>query len=226
MSKWTSSSRRRILPGRSDVRLRPSGYGGQAGIALPGVLVLSAVLVGVSGWLVGHLRVETALAFELEEAHVASRVAEAALQAAALALGQAPDWTIVGGLGAGLVCPASGLAVVAIDEASERSWLQAETDAGSRWGADSPRWQTLWSCHGPGVLARWPHRHQAPGVVVWVADDPEGDGRPDRDTNQRLVLAAVARGREGVRASARAAIARSSPGAGVRLLAWQVEPGA
>lgn len=214
MLNWTFSSRRRTRRGPRE-----------AGVALPGVLVLAAVLTGVSGWLVGHLRLEAALAFELEEAQVVARLAEAAVQSAATALGQVPDWTPVDALGLGVVCPASATPVIPIHEPTERAWLQSETDAASRWGADSPSWQWLWACHGPGVLERWPHRQQAPSVVVWVADEPEGDNRPDRDTNQRLLLAATARGRDAVRVTTRAVVTRTAPGAAVRLLAWQTEPG-
>ena len=212
MSRWTCSSEHQTSPGRND-----------CGAALPGVLVLAAVMVGVSGWIVGHLRLEAALAFELEEAHVVSRVAEAALQSAASAVGLVPDWTSVSSLGMVLPCPASTTPTVVIDEAAERAWLQAETDAASRWGGDAPVWQLLWTCHGPGVLERWPHRQQSPSVIVWVADEPEGDNRPDQDTNQRLLLTAVARGRGGIRGLARAAITRTSPGASVRVLAWHGE---
>lgn len=207
----TCSSRRPIWPGRSD-----------AGVALPGVLVFAAFLVGVTGWIVGHLRTDVMMTSELEAALADERVAEAALQEAAVAMGQVADWGAVAG--AALVLPlpcAPALSGVALlHEPSERLWLQRETDARSRWGADSPRWLPLWSCHAPGVLDRWPPRGLAPAVTVWVADDPEGDGDPLQSANQRLLLAAVARGSANSRAAAAAVIARSAPGAPVRLLAW------
>jgi hypothetical protein len=209
MWNWTCSSRRPISRGRSD-----------GGLALPGVLVFAAFLVGVSGWIVGHLRTDVAMTTEFEDMQADARVAEAALQAVALALGHVADWSPVDGLALALPCAPAPAGVAFLHEPSERLWLQRETDAGSRWGADSPRWQPLWSCHAPGLLHRWPPRGVAPAVVVWVADDPEGDGQPIRSTNQRLVLAAVARGRGGSRGAATAVIARSRPGATVRLLAW------
>ncbi len=72
----TSSSRPRTSRGRSEL-----------GVALPGVLVLAAFLVGVTGWLIGHLRTDTAMTLAIEDTHSGGRVAEAALQIVALALG-------------------------------------------------------------------------------------------------------------------------------------------
>lgn len=209
MSSWTCSSRRPISRGRS-----------RSGVALPGVLVFAAFLIGVSGWIVGHLRTDMAMSTELEEMFGDARLAEAALQEVALAMGQVTDWRPVDGLSLALPCPAAPAGIASLDEPSERLWLQREADAGSRWGTDSPRWHPLWSCHGPGLLDRWPLRGTAPAVAVWVADDPEGDGQPTLSGNQRLLLSAVARGRGGSRGAASAVIARSGPGATVRILAW------
>ena len=203
----------RALPGRRQ-------RGAAAGIALPGVLVFAAFLMGVSGWLTGHLLTDIAMTTDDEEGQAAARVAEAALQEVALALGGVADWGPVGALGLALPCAAAGAPVTLLDEPTERAWLQVEVDAAGRWGGDAPQWQPLWTCHGPGVLGRWPVRGAAPSVQVWVADDPEGDGQPLVSANQRLVLASVATGRDSVRATARATVARSTPGAPVRLLAW------
>lgn len=210
----TCSRRRRRSRGRTD-----------AGVALPGVLVFAAFLVGVSGWIAGHLRSDIVMTMELEEGNVAGRVAEAAVQEVALALGLAGDWTLVDSLPLALACPPAATAVTSVHEPTERAWLQAEVDAGGRWGSDTPQWHPLWICHGPGLLGRWPGRGAAPVVVVWVADDPEGDGQPTRSTNQRLLLAATAAGRDTARATVVAAIGRSSPGSPVRLLAWHAASG-
>jgi hypothetical protein len=58
-------------------------------------------------------------------------------------------------------------------------------------------------------------------VVVWVADDPEGDGTPLWNTNERLLLHAVARGSGPARGMASATIARKVPGARVTLSAYR-----
>ena len=214
MWSWTCSSPHRTLPGRSD-----------AGVALPGVLLLSAFLVGITGWLVGHLRTDVALTAALEDAHTGARVAEAAAQAVALALAQQADWTSVDALALGLPCPASPTVVVPLDEGAERGWIQAEMDAGSRWGADTPEWQPVWQCHGAGVLERWPSRGATPAVAVWIADDPEGDGQPLRSANQRLLVTAVARTAGEGRGAASATVSRVAPGFPVELAAWRVAAG-
>lgn len=215
MWNWMSLRRPRASRGRTD-----------AGVALPAVLVFAAFLVGVSGWLAGHLRTDLAMTTELERSHDAARVAEAALQEVAIALGEASDWAPIDGLALSLTCPPAGMAVTTLAEASERAWLQADVDADARWGVDTPRWQPIWACHGPGLLGRWPARGAAPAVLVWVADDPEGDGQPNRSENQRLLLTAVAAGQGAIRVTARAAVVRSSPGAPVRLLSWHGASGA
>jgi hypothetical protein len=194
-------------------------------VALPGVLLLVAFLVGVTGWVMGHLRTDTAMTVALEETHEGRRVAEAALQIVALALGQVPDWTTVDGLSVAVACPPTAMGTVVLDEAGERAWLQSTTDANSRWGPDTPQWQPIWACHAHALLGRWPIRGAVPSVVVWVADDPEGDGLPLRSVNQRLLLAAAARVGADALGSASLTIARSGPGAPVTLGAWRSAPG-
>ena len=83
----TRSSWRRTLRGRSE-----------RGVALPGVLLLAAFLVGVTGWLVGHVRTDIDMRAANEEALLGSRLAESALQSVAMALGQQPDWMPVDAL--------------------------------------------------------------------------------------------------------------------------------
>ena len=197
----------------------------ERGIALPGVLLLAAFLVGVTGWLVGHVRTDIAMRMANEEAFAGGRLAESALQSVATALSQQVDWMPVDTLGVGLAltlpCPVSPVPVVPVDEARERAWLQTDTDASGRWGPDTPAWQPLWACHGSGVLGHWPVRGANPSVLVWVADDPEGDGQPLRSGNQRLLLAAVAHARGDARGQASATVWRTGPGAPVLLAAWR-----
>ena len=64
----------------------------ERGVALPGVLLLAAFLVGVTGWLAGHVRTDVGMRTANEEALLGRRLAESALQSAAMALGQQPDW--------------------------------------------------------------------------------------------------------------------------------------
>jgi len=200
--------------------------GNDRGVALPGVLLLAAFLVGVSGWLLGHVRSDLALRVALDESAMATRVAEAAVEAVALALGQQADWTFVDALAPVLACPASPGSVVAVSEVVERLWVQAETNSASRWGTDTPVWQPVWTCHAAGLLGRWPLRGAIPSVVVWVADDPEADGQPLRSLNQRLLVTAVARAGSRTLGEASATVTRASPGAPVELVAWRSIGGA
>jgi len=201
----------------------------ERGVALPGVLLLAAFLVGVTGWLVGHVRADIEMRAANEDALMGSRLAEAALQSVAMALGQQPDWRPVDSLALAvpltLPCPASVAPVVAADEPGERQWLQDAMNASSRWGADTPAWQPLWTCHAAGVLGRWPGHGRNPSVLVWVADDPEGDGQPLRSGNQRLLLTAAAYARGNARSEASATVWRTGPGSPVVLAAWRTSGG-
>jgi hypothetical protein len=193
------------------------------------VLLLAMFLVGVTGWLVGHVRVDTEMRAANEDALVGNRLAEAALQSVAMALGQQPDWTPVDTLAVALPltlpCPSSTAPLVTADEPRERAWLQNETNAGSRWGADTPAWQPLWACHAAGVLGQWPARGSNPSVMVWVADDPEGDGQPLRSGNQRLLLTAVVHAGGGARGEAAATVWRTGPGTPMLLASWRTTGG-
>jgi hypothetical protein len=210
----TRSSWRRTWRGHSE-----------RGVALPGVLLLAAFLVGVTGWLVGHVRTDSDMRVANEQALVGARLADAALQSVAMAIGLQPDWVPVDALALALPCPVSPTPVVPVDEPRERHWLQNQTNAASRWGPDTSSWQPLWVCHAAGVLGQWPVRGRNPSVVVWVADDPEGDSQPLRSGNQRLLLTAVAFAGGDARGEARATIWRTGPGAPVLLAAWRTTGG-
>jgi hypothetical protein len=199
--------------------------GSERGAALPAAMLLLACLVGVTGWLVGHVRVDREVAAALADEQETARLAEAATQVAALALARVPDWSRVDVIAVPLDCPAWPGAVVPLDGIAETAALQAVEDAASRWPAETPRWRLAWTCHAPGVFSVWPTRPPAPSVAVWVADDVEGDDEPGRDTNQRLRVHGVAAGRGGARASATATIGRTASGAPVTLLAWRTGAG-
>lgn len=204
------SPRHRSAPGRH-----------RRGIALPGVLLLVGLLISVSGWLIGHLRddvmqARVATTFDAQDA-----LAGAAVTAVANALSSVADWRPVSTLAAAPACPPALGDVVAPDVVAERAWAQAETDASSRWGADTPQWQLIWQCHAAGVLGLWPEAGRMPGVLVCVADDPEGDGMPASSENQRLLLRALAVGAGSARGIATATVERSAPGAPVRLASWR-----
>ena len=74
--------------------------------------------------------------------------------------------------------------------------------SGSRSGRAMPP-----ACWGSGRLVA-----ANPSVLVWVADDPEGDGQPLRSGNQRLLLTAVAHVGGEARGEASATVWRTGPG--------------
>lgn len=209
----------------TSLRWRPTWRGrSECGVALPGVLLLAAFLVGVTGWMVEQVTTDRGFGDAMEEEQAGRRLAEAGVQVVAMALTGVADWSQVTALAFVSPCPSAPGATIAIDPVVEGLALQRDTDAGARWGADTPQWQAIWTCHADGVLGRWPGRSAAPSVVVWAADEPEGDGAPWQNGNQQLLLAAVARtGRTG-RSVVTAAIARAAPGAPVHLLAWRGSP--
>ena len=224
MSSRRCSCRCRISPGDSDRSAPRRGSHSARGVALPGVLLLAALLVGVTGWLVGHVRTDQLVALASDADEDADRVAQAAIEAVALALGGTSDWGPAGLVAIPLGCPAATRPPVALDATAERGRVQAAVDAGSRWGADTPRFEIGWHCHADGLLAGQSASAANPAVVVLIADEPEGDGRPELSQNQRLLLRAVSRGAASSRGEASATVVRPAPGAPVVLAAFRRGP--
>ncbi|MGI8672557.1 MAG: hypothetical protein ACR2LU_08100 [Luteitalea sp.] len=205
---------------------RPSWRGScsRDGVALPAVLLLAAFLVAVSGWLLGHVRTEQEMARAGDHVDQARRTAAAGLEIAAAALGGVADWTVIAGLVVSVPCPLSDRAPVAIDAGAETVALQAQWDAASRWGRNTPRWQLAWQCDAAGVFGRWPARSAPPALLVWLADQPEADGVPDEDSDGRVMVHALAVGPGAARATASASVQRAGPGGQVSLAAWRDGP--
>ena len=80
----------------------------ERGVALPGVLLLAAFLVGVTGWLVGTCAPTSACEPRTRRRSCGRRLAESAVQSVAMALGQRPDWTPVDSLALALPCALVG----------------------------------------------------------------------------------------------------------------------
>jgi hypothetical protein len=155
---------------------------------------------------------------------------EAGVERALGELAAVPDWSLV------LAAPPSNI-VASFDDRSasatapdgrilsaplltkERQALSSSVQGPAEFGADSPAWRLY--AHAPlgrilpsGLIA-------PPGyVLVWVADDGEGDGDPAADRNGQLLVYGDAYGLFGGRQSIEAAIARAAPGA-IRVLGWK-----
>lgn len=228
MSRPTSSSSRPTWRSRPDAAGRrggwrshawPGGDGsrGRRGVALPGVLVLTTMLVAVTGWMVGHVLLDQQLHGMDTDDEGVGRVADAAADAVAMALRSVADWRTLPDIEVALSCPSATKALGAFDVGHEQLWVQAGTAAVSRWGPDTPQWHLVWQCHGEYVLGRWPGRGFVPQVAVWVADEPEGDGQPLDSGTDRLLIHAVARVGDGVRGTRTLTVSRAGVGTPVVL---------
>jgi hypothetical protein len=224
MSRSTCSSRCRTWhgAGRADHDRTPRGRPDR-GVALPGVLLLSALLVAVTGWLIGHVRTDLAMARATDAEDHADRLAQAALEVVAMALASVADWHPVNAITVPLPCPTAPRPVAALDVPAVRVRVQAAIDAASRWGPDTPRFEPIWICHAEAVQGQWLIPGEVPAVVVLLADDPEGDGRPDLSANQRLLLRAVVHGAAGTTSGASATVTRDAAGAAVVLASFRRE---
>ena len=173
---------------------------------LPGVLLLAAFLVGVTGWLVGHVRTDIAHASRrTRRLSRASRLAEAALQSVAHGAGPAAR------LDAGRRPGAGAAAHAALPALRWRS--SPLTSRGSGRGCRTRRMPRAAGGRHAGLAAALdvPCRGRAgrsgrlvariPSVLVWVADDPEGDGQPLR--SRQPAPAADRRGARGRRCARR-----------------------
>ena len=78
---------------------------------------------------------------------------------------------------------------VAIDVAALTAAIERETMMAGAHGADTPVWRLFTEAAWQAVA-----NHPARGdLIVWVADDwAEGDGDPARDSNDQLLVRAVA----------------------------------
>lgn len=224
MSRSTCSFRCRTWhgAGRAHHDRSPRGRPDR-GVALPGVLLLSALLVAVTGWLIGHIRTDLAMAMASDAEDHADRLAQAALEVVAMALASVADWHAVSAISVSLPCPPAARPIVALDVAVVWARVQAAIDAASRWGPDTPQFEPIWTCHAEAVQGQWTMPGDVPAVVVLLADDPEGDGRPDLSANQRLLLRAVVRGAAGTTSGASATVTRDAAGSAVVLASFRRE---
>jgi hypothetical protein len=81
-----------------------------------------------------------------------------------------------------------------VDLGVETAAWQLRSDRDARWAANNPRWRLAFSGRLTDLLGLSALLSTA-YVAAWVADDPaDADGDPSRDTNDRLLVHAVAYG--------------------------------
>ena len=212
MWNWTCSSRRPTWRGRSD-----------AGVALPGVLLLAAFLVGVTGWLVGHLRTDVALDRRARGVAPARASRRRPFRRSPWRWRSRPTGPAWMRLRSALACPAAPAVVAPLDEAVERGWLQARDGCRQPVGRRHAR-------VAAGLAVPRRRRARAAGRrgarhPPWSSGSrtiPKATGSRCAALNQRLLVTAVARAPERARGAASATVSRASPGAPVELAAWRV----
>jgi hypothetical protein len=207
-------------------RPRPAEERGAAlVIALLTVLLLSAVAIA----LVTVTTTETLLGAAHRHAQEAAYGAEAAFERALHDLAAVPDWSVVLAApplnvtstfvdGRSTVVAPDGRSLNLSNLTTERQRQSDARDAG--FGADSPEWR-LYSHAALRELLPPDHITLPLYLVSWVADDGEdGDGDPQSDANNRVLVRAEAFGSGGGRRAIEAAVERSPNGA-VRVSVWR-----
>lgn len=205
----------------------------QRGAALLIAILLAVVLGALAAGVVTGTITETAIASAHRCALEASYAAEAAFERAVYDLALIPDWTVV--LSSS---PSSQTSTFTDGQTAPRApdgrrldiaRLSAERqrDSDARDGsfidaADWPRWQL----YAQGALDELATPATGPPayLVVWVADDGDGDGDPTRDSNGQILVHAEAYGVGGARRAVEGAIKMSAPGVVQSLTRRAVRP--
>jgi hypothetical protein len=193
----------------------------QRGAALLITLLMVVVLGALAAGVVTITITETMISGAHRTAQETAYAAEAALERAIHDLATIGDWSPV------LALPPGNLTSTFFDgqlspTAPDGRRLDTPTltverqrNSDARDGplvtaSDWPRWRV----YAQGSLDRLPTRAPGPPayLIVWVADDREGDGDPGRDTNGQILVLAEAYGTGGARRAVEAVIRRSAPG--------------
>jgi hypothetical protein len=192
----------------------------ERGAALFIALLVAVILGALAAGLVAVTITETMISSAHRSVQEAAFAAEAGLERAIHDLATVSDWSSV------LSAPPANLTSTFMDGlstirtpdgrtfevASLTSERQRTSDARDGPSLAVPDWP-LWRLYAQGSLDRLP----SPGPVspayllVWVADDGEGDGDPGVDSNGQILVHAEAYGASGARRGVEAAIRRAQP---------------
>jgi hypothetical protein len=202
----------------------------EQGTAALTALLLILLLGAVAAALITLTNTETLISASHRHVQETSHGAEAALERALFDLALLPDWSVI-------VAPPPGNVVSSFDDGTatpqgpdgrrlnlasltaERQRESDDRDGPAVFGADSPQWRLF--AHAP-IHTLVPSAPTGPPVylVVWVADDGgDGDGDPNRDANQRVIVHAGAFGSGGARRAVQATISRPPDGT-LTLVSW------
>jgi hypothetical protein len=205
---------------------------GQSGAALLLALLTAALLSALAASLIVTTSVDLMISGHYRASVETMYAVEAGVERALGELTALPDWSLV------LAAPPSNI-VASFDDGStsatapdgrilsasvltkERQALSSAVQGPAEFGADSPAWRLY--AHAPLGRILPSHLIAPPGyVLVWVADDADGDGDPAADRNGQLLVYGDAYGLFGGRRSLEVAIGRAAPTA-IRVLAWKTE---
>ena len=189
----------------------------ERGSALVIALMAMMLLTALGAATVMVSRTETAIANNYRNSQEALYAADAAVERVIQDVLMVPRWNDIldgttqsafvdGAAAAQKTLPGGGKLTLT----SATTQLQSESDAASRWGANSPQWRLF--AWGPlrGLLPA-PAIDSPMYVTVWVADDPaETDNNPLSDSNGTLTIHAEAVGPGGTRKVIEVTVARTS----------------
>ncbi len=197
----------------------------ERGAALLLALLATIVLAVLGSGLIVLGNVETSLAQNHRTAGERRYAAEAAAERALAEVRTAASWSdLLTGLVRSSLFASSSQPMApwgtTVDLQLLTAELQAESNAAAAWGANDPVWRIFASGAFDAAAGG------APGVppaylIVWVADDPmEIDGDPASDTNETILVRALAVSPSGLRAAVQLT-ARRVAGI-VKVMAWRL----
>jgi hypothetical protein len=202
------------------------------GSALILTLLVTGLLTTFGVMLAAVGDTERAVAANCRAATDARYAADAAAERVLADLIAAPQWTdyLSGASRSGLFDSTSTPTTIygeVIDLSAATAALQADTDSGTVWGPNTPRWRLIAS--GPLRALTGSIESQA-YLTAWIADDPdEIDGNPLVDANGVVTIRARAQGPLGARRDVQVTLARAAcgesgmcnGGSQVRVLSWR-----
>ena len=204
----------------------------ERGSAVLVALLLAMLVAAIAAALVVITTTETLIAASYRHAQEASYGAEAAIERALHDLAAIPDWSTV------LAPPPANVTSSFDDRKStprgpdgrllnlaqltaDRQRDSDARDSPTVFGGDTPQWR-LFAHARVRDLSSPPGVDLAVYLVVWVADDEsDGDGNAAADSNDRILVWAVAFGGGGAKRSVEARVARASSGE-LRLDGWRI----
>ncbi len=196
----------------------------ERGSAMLAALVVAALLAAVGAGILLMSNTERAIARNFLTAHVTRLAADAALERALVDLRRLDATDLLSDSARSAFRDASFQPVApwggSVDLTYLTAQLQRTSDGETPWSADAPIWQLLGSGPYARLVSTVGDVASQLYLVTWIGDDiADADGNPRVDSNDVVVIIAVALGPFGHRHTIRAAVAVAEE---PRLLSWSV----